>query len=223
MKAAVIVFPGSNSETDSLYGLQLAGYDATAVWHTETGLPAVDLIVLPGGFSYGDHLRSGAIAARSRVLAAVSAAAERGVPILGICNGFQILTEAGLLPGALLTNSGVNFVCRTVTVEVSSNATPFTGGLAAGTQLQLPVAHQEGRYYADGQTLEALEAENRVVFRYAAEANPNGSLNDIAGISNARGNVVGMMPHPERALEQLLGSADGLPLLQGPLNRQVRA
>ncbi len=223
MKAAVIVFPGSNSEMDSLYGLQHAGYEASAVWHTETELPAVDLIVLPGGFSYGDHLRSGAIAARSRVMNAVRAAAEQGVAVLGICNGFQILTEAGLLPGALLVNRDVHFVCRTVTVEVSSTATPFTAGVQLGSRLRLPVAHGEGRYHADVRTLEELEDGNRVVFRYVEGDNPNGSLNDIAGISNARGNVVGLMPHPERALEELLGSADGLPLLQGPLSAEVSA
>lgn len=223
MKAAVIVFPGSNCESDSLLGLRLAGWDASPVRHTERELPDVDLLVLPGGFSYGDHLRSGAIAARTPVMAAVRAAAERGVAVLGICNGFQVLTEAGLLPGALLNNSGVSFVCRTVSVEVTGRATPFTAGSPAGTVLRLPVAHSEGRYYADEATLKQLEDGGQVVFRYAAGHNPNGSLRDIAGVSNAAGNVVGLMPHPERALEELLGSADGLQLLQGPLAGKAEA
>lgn len=215
MKAAVVVFPGSNCDNDALEGLTEAGYSVSAVWHTETELPKADLIMLPGGFSYGDHLRSGAIAARSRVLEAVRAAADRGVPVLGVCNGFQVLTEAGLLPGALLRNEKLHFVCRTVSVTVESAATPFTRELS-GRELRLPVAHGEGRYYADEDTLDRLEGEGQVVFRYTSD-NPNGSLRNIAGVSNAAGNVVGLMPHPERAVNELLGSTDGLPLLRGPL------
>lgn len=215
MKAAVVVFPGSNCDNDALEGLTEAGYSVSAVWHTETELPKADLIMLPGGFSYGDHLRSGAIAARSRVLEAVRAAADRGVPVLGVCNGFQVLTEAGLLPGALLRNEKLHFVCRTVSVTVESPATPFTRELS-GRELRLPVAHGEGRYYADEDTLDRLEGEGQVVFRYTSN-NPNGSLRNIAGVSNAAGNVVGLMPHPERAVNELLGSTDGLPLLRGPL------
>lgn len=210
-----MVFPGSNCDTDALEGLTEAGYSVSAVWHTETELPKADLIMLPGGFSYGDHLRSGAIAARSRVLEAVRAAADRGVPVLGVCNGFQVLTEAGLLPGALLRNEKLHFVCRTVSVTVESAATPFTSELS-GRELRLPVAHGEGRYYADEDTLDRLEGEGQVVFRYTSD-NPNGSLRNIAGVSNAAGNVVGLMPHPERAVNELLGSTDGLPLLRGPL------
>ena len=215
MKAAVVVFPGSNCDNDALEGLTEAGYNVSAVWHTETELPKADLIMLPGGFSYGDHLRSGAIAARSRVLEAVRAAADRGVPVLGVCNGFQVLTESGLLPGALLRNEKLHFVCRTVSVTVESAPTPFTRELS-GRELRLPVAHGEGRYYADEDTLDRLEGEGQVVFRYTSD-NPNGSLRNIAGVSNAAGNVVGLMPHPERAVNELLGSTDGLPLLRGPL------
>lgn len=219
MKAAVVVFPGSNSDNDAVHGLLDAGYEAEGVWYTETDLEGYDLIVLPGGFSYGDHLRSGAIAARSRIMDSVGQAAGRGVPVLGICNGFQMLTEAGLLPGALLRNENLHFVCRTVQVRVESTATVFTHELAAGSDLALPVAHGEGRYHADAGTLAELEGEGRIVFRYSAGSNPNGSLDDIAGISNAAGNVVGLMPHPERALTSLLGGSDGLAFLQGPLRR----
>lgn len=223
MKAAVIVFPGSNGDQDALHGLADAGYDVQAVWHAETSLPAVDLVMIPGGFSYGDHLRSGAIAARSRIMAAVKHAADRGVPVLGVCNGFQILTEAGLLPGALLTNSQLHFVCRTVQVRVESSATSFTRGITPGTLLSMPVAHGQGRFHADEDTLLELEESGRVVFRYADDHGFNGSLNGIAGISNAAGNVVGLMPHPERAVSDLLGSTDGLPVLQAPLNAGMGA
>ena len=219
MKAAVVVFPGSNSDNDAVYGLADAGYEAQAVWYTETDLDAFDLVVLPGGFSYGDHLRGGAIAARSKIMQSVEKAAERGVPILGICNGFQMLTEAGLLPGALLRNGNLHFLCRTVPIRVESAATAFTHELAVGSTLALPIAHGEGRYHADDETLAELEDQGRIVFRYATGSNPNGSLNDIAGISNAAGNVVGLMPHPERALTDLLGSSDGLAFLQGPLRQ----
>lgn len=219
MKAAVIVFPGSNCDSDALLGLNDAGFDTSYVWHTETTLPPVDLVMLPGGFSYGDHLRSGAIAARTRIMDAVRQAAGRGVPVLGVCNGFQVLTESGLLPGALLRNESLHFICRTVSVRVESDSTPFTHALR-GAELRLPIAHGEGRYYADEDTLDELEDEGRVTFRYSAR-NPNGSLRGIAGISNAAGNVVGLMPHPERALSELLGSSDGLALLQGPLSRGV--
>ncbi len=215
MKAAVIVFPGSNCDSDAFHGLSDAGYQTTTVWHADTNVPDVDLIMLPGGFSYGDHLRGGAIAARSPVMNAVRAAADRGVAVLGVCNGFQVLTEAGMLPGALLRNENLHFINRTVSVRVESAATAFTRQLA-GRELRLPIAHGEGRYYADEATLDELEDEGRVVLRYQG-SNPNGSLRGIAGISNRAGNVVGMMPHPERALTDLLGSSDGMPLLQGPL------
>ena len=223
MKAAVVVFPGSNCDRDALHGLEDAGYTTEAVWHAETSLPAVDLIMIPGGFSYGDHLRSGAIAARSRIMTAVRSAADRGVPVLGVCNGFQILTEAGLLPGALLRNENLHFVCRTVTVRVESTATVFTRGITAGSTLSMPVAHGEGRYHADSETLARLEDSGRVVFRYTPGGNPNGSVNDIAGISHEAGNVVGLMPHPERSVSDLLGSTDGLKVLRAPLEYGIGA
>lgn len=215
------MFPGSTGGQDSLQGLRLAGYSAEPVWYKDRQLPEVDLIVLPGGHSFGDHPRPGGLAARTPVMEAVRHAADSDVPVLGIGNGFQILTEAELLPGALLLNGGLSFICRTVTVEVASAATPFTARLPTGSRLRLPVAHACGRYYADSETLQQLEDGGRVVFRYSAGHNPDDSTADIAGISNAAGNVVGLMPHPERALEQLLGSADGLPLFRGPLEQEA--
>ncbi|MBI0446322.1 phosphoribosylformylglycinamidine synthase subunit PurQ [Deinococcus sp. DB0503] len=209
MRTAVIQFPGSNCDTDALHAARLTlDPDAGFVWHTETALPrGTELVFLPGGFSYGDHLRSGAIAARSPIMAAVKAHAERGGFVLGVCNGFQVLTEAGLLPGALSRNRDLHFRCAPVHLRVENAQTVFTRAYQPGQILEIPIAHGEGNYYADPETIARLEAEGRVVFRYVD--NPNGSLNDIAGIVNERGNVLGMMPHPERAVEALLGSEDG--------------
>ncbi|WP_165795205.1 phosphoribosylformylglycinamidine synthase subunit PurQ [Deinococcus koreensis] len=218
MKTAVIQFPGSNCDADALHAARLLLDDsARFMWHTEGGLPAgTDLVFLPGGFTYGDHLRSGAIAARSPIMEAVKAHAARGGYVLGVCNGFQVLTEAGLLPGALSRNRDLHFLCRPVHLRVENTRTAFTSAYAQGQVIEIPIAHGEGNYYADPETVARLEGEGQVVFRYAD--NPNGSLNDIAGIVGGRGNVLGMMPHPERAVEALLGSEDG----QG-LFRSLRA
>ena len=209
MKVAVIQFPGSNCDADALHAARLLLDPAARfVWHAEAGLPAgTDLVFLPGGFSYGDHLRSGAVAARSPIMQAVAAHARRGGFVVGVCNGFQVLTEAGLLPGALGRNQDLHFLCKSVHLRVDNNQTAFTSAYRAGQSIEIPVAHGEGNYYADSETLERLEGEGRVVFRYLD--NPNGSMNDIAGIISERGNVLGMMPHPERAVEALLGSTDG--------------
>ncbi|THF83988.1 phosphoribosylformylglycinamidine synthase subunit PurQ [Deinococcus sp. KSM4-11] len=209
MKTVVIQFPGSNCDGDALHAARLLlDEHAQFVWHTEPGLPAgTDLVFLPGGFSYGDHLRSGAIAARSPIMQAVKAHAERGGYVLGVCNGFQVLTESGLLPGALSRNRELHFMCRPVHLRVESVRTAFTGAYTQGQVIEIPIAHGEGNYYADPETIARLEGNGQVVFRYVD--NPNGSLNDIAGIVNERGNVLGMMPHPERAVEALLGSEDG--------------
>ncbi|GGR97265.1 phosphoribosylformylglycinamidine synthase subunit PurQ [Deinococcus sedimenti] len=209
MKTAVIQFPGSNCDGDALHAAQLLlDKDAQFVWHTEAGLPqGTELVFLPGGFSYGDHLRSGAIAARSPIMQAVKAHAERGGYVLGVCNGFQVLTESGLLPGALSRNRDLHFLCRPVHLRVENTGTAFTGAYTTGQVIEVPIAHGEGNYYADPETIARLEGEGQVVFRYTD--NPNGSLNDIAGIVSERGNVLGMMPHPERAVEALLGSEDG--------------
>ncbi|WP_099558878.1 phosphoribosylformylglycinamidine synthase subunit PurQ [Hartmannibacter diazotrophicus] len=210
MKSAVILFPGSNRDHDMVKALtQVSGLAPTVVWHQETDLPDVDIIALPGGFSYGDYLRSGAIAARSPVMAAVKAAADRGVTVFGVCNGFQILTEAGLLPGALMRNAGLKFVCREVKLSVANANTCFTRAYTPGQVLRCPVAHHDGNYFADAETLARIEGEGQVVFRYAEGTNPNGSVNDIAGIVNERGNVLGMMPHPENLIEALHGGLDG--------------
>ena len=208
MKLAVVRFPGSNCDADAWHAARDAGHQATYVWHRSTDLEGADVVVLPGGFSYGDYLRAGAIARFSPVMRAVAAHAEAGRPVLGICNGFQILCEAGLLPGALARNAGLSFVCRWVTMRVEATDTPFTAAYAVGDRIRAPVAHGEGRYVADAATLDRLEREGRVVFRYV-EGNPNGALRDIAGIANEGRNVVGLMPHPERAVHALLGSADG--------------
>lgn len=217
MKTAVIVFPGANCDRDIAVALeQVTGTGPTMVWHAETSLPDdVGAIALPGGFSYGDYLRSGAMAARSPVMRAVADAAGRGVPVLGVCNGFQVLTEAGLLPGALMRNAGLDFVCRDVALAVENNQTLFTSGYAAGEQLHLPVAHHDGNYVADAGTLDRLEGEGRVAFRYGEPV--NGSVRGIAGILNAQGNVLGMMPHPERRIEAAHGGDDGRRLFEGLL------
>jgi phosphoribosylformylglycinamidine synthase subunit PurQ / glutaminase len=217
MKSAVIVFPGSNRERDAVAALTMIGDRAPElVWHRDTTLPKVDLIVIPGGFSYGDYLRTGAIAAHSPIMAEVKRAATRGVHVLGICNGFQILTEAGLLPGVLLRNAALKFVCRDVTLRVETSNSPFTRAYNAGQLLRVPVAHGDGNYYADDDTVKRLEDEDRIVFRYhaangelATYANPNGSLKAIAGVLDHERRVLGLMPHPENAVEPLLGSTDG--------------
>lgn len=210
MKAAVVTFPGSNCDEDAIHVIRnVLGAEAHAIWHKETTLPnGTDLVILPGGFSYGDALRSGALARFSPVMEAVKKHADRGGYVLGICNGFQILVEAGLLPGAMLQNASRKFVCRVVTIEVVTRRTPFSQAITKGT-LQVPVAHHEGRYYAAPEVLDRLEAEERIVFRYHGD-NPNGSERGIAGIVSEKRNVLGLMPHPERASEPILGSDDGL-------------
>lgn len=209
MKVAVVRFPGSNCDADALNAATLAGHDAYYVWHREASLCGADAVILPGGFSYGDYLRPGAIARFSPVMQAVAAHAKAGGAVLGVCNGFQILCEAHLLPGQLVRNGQLSFVCRMVTIRVESDQTPFTNRYRVGQELRLPVAHGDGRYVADEKTLDELEREGRVVFRYVG-GNPNGAMRDIAGIRNADGNVVGLMPHPERMVEPILGSTDGL-------------
>jgi phosphoribosylformylglycinamidine synthase I len=220
MRAAVIQFPGSNCDRDMAVAIRdITGAETTLVWHRAGELPdGLDLIAIPGGFSYGDYLRSGAMAARSPVMQAVIKAAERGVPVLGVCNGFQILTEAGLLPGALMRNAGIRFVCRTVGLTVENNRSVFTSGYSAGEQVRIPVAHHDGNYFADTGTLDRLEGEGRVALRYAE--NVNGSARNIAGVLNAAGNVLGMMPHPERMIEAVHGGSDGRRLFEG-LVRQI--
>jgi phosphoribosylformylglycinamidine synthase len=217
VNSAVIVFPGSNCDRDLAVALEkTSGTAPVMVWHRDTELPdGLDLICLPGGFSYGDYLRSGAMAARSAVLRAVAEAAERGVAVLGICNGFQILTEAGLLPGALMRNAGLHYICREVPLKVENAASAFTGRYEAGEEIVIPIAHHDGNYQADAATLDRLEGEGRVAFRYAGQC--NGSARDIAGILNDKGNVLGMMPHPERMSEAAHGRTDGRRLFEGVL------
>jgi phosphoribosylformylglycinamidine synthase len=216
MRTAVIVFPGSNCDRDAQVALHAAfGAPPSMIWHRESALPPLDLIVLPGGFSYGDYLRSGAMAAQSPVLRALREQAERGVLILGICNGFQVLTEAGLLPGVLMRNAGLNFVCRDVGLILENTESPFTRGYSRGQAVTLPVAHHDGNYYADDATLDRLEGDGRVAFRYAPHDNPNGSARHIAGILNERGNVLGMMPHPERAVDPLHCGTGGRAVFAG--------
>lgn len=218
MNSAVVVFPGINRERDMMLALEsVTGTKPAAVWHTETSLPKVDLVVVPGGFSYGDYLRCGAIAARSPIMADIKAKVARGLKVLGVCNGFQIITEAGLLPGALVRNASLHFVCREVKLRVENNATFFTRRMARGAVVSCPVAHGEGNYICDAETLKRLEGENRVVFRYVDGSNPNGALNDIAGIMNEQGTVIGMMPHPENMIEPLHGKTDCRPLFESLL------
>ena len=226
-RAAVITFPGSNCDRDMARALEaVSGQPAVRVWHGDADLPAgLDLIALPGGFSYGDYLRSGAMAAQSPIMRAVVAAAERGVPVLGVCNGFQVLTEARLLPGALMRNAGQRFICRTVALRVENTSSLFTNGFAAGEALRIPVAHHDGNYFADAETLDRLEGEGRVAFRYAESV--NGSARDIAGVLSENGRVLGMMPHPERAIEPAavpaLGGADGRRLFENVLGALASA
>jgi phosphoribosylformylglycinamidine synthase subunit PurQ / glutaminase len=217
MKTAVIVFPGSNCDRDLAVALeQVTGRKPAMVWHKETELPeGTDFIGIPGGFSYGDYLRSGAMAARSPIMGAIKDAADRGVPVIGICNGFQILTEAGLLPGALMRNAELHYICRPVPLTVENSQTLFTNGYEQGEALRIPIAHHDGNYQADEATLDLLEGEGRIVFRYAGKV--NGSARSIAGIVNGAGNVLGMMPHPERAFEPAHGCTDGRRLFEGLL------
>jgi phosphoribosylformylglycinamidine synthase len=217
VKSAVIVFPGSNCDRDMVVALEaVTGQKPARVWHRETALPqGLDLIAVPGGFSYGDYLRSGAMAARSPVMSAVKQAADAGVSVLGVCNGFQVLTEAGLLPGALMRNAGIRFVCRDVALKVEGSRSAFTAHYEAGEEIVIPVAHHDGNYQADADTLERLEGEGRIAFRYAGEC--NGSARDIAGIVSENGKVLGMMPHPERAVEPAHGRQDGRRLFEGVL------
>jgi phosphoribosylformylglycinamidine synthase len=218
MKSAVVVFPGINRETDMMLALEaITGVKPLSVWHTDTGLPKVDLVVIPGGFSYGDYLRCGAIAARSPIMTDIRAKALKGLKVLAICNGFQIVTEAGLLPGALVRNAGLRFVCREVRLRIDNNRTFFTNKMKQGAIVSCPVAHGEGNYICDEDTLKRLEGEGRVVFRYVEGTNPNGAINDIAGIVNETGNVVGMMPHPENMIEPLHGKTDCRPLFESLL------
>ncbi len=223
MKAAVVLFPGSNCDRDTLVALErITGQKPAQVWHTQTDLPPADLVVLPGGFTYGDYLRAGAMAARSPVMAAVKKRAADGAYVLGICNGFQMLTETGLLPGALMRNAGLKFICKDVHLSVERNDTPFTRKYATGKPIRIPIAHHDGNYFTDDDTLARLEGEGRVAFRYVTKdgapneaANPNGSRGNIAGIYSDDMRVLGMMPHPERLIEPGLGGSDGRPLFEG--------
>ena len=210
MKSAVVQLPGLNRDRDMIAALtKISGHAPVTIWQTETEIPDVDLIVIPGGFSYGDYLRCGAIAARMPVMQAIRDKADKGVKVLGVCNGFQILVEAGMLPGALMRNASLKFVCKEVKLEVVNNDTAFTRAYDKGQIIRSPVAHHDGNYFADEETLAKLEGEGQVVFRYAAGTNPNGSIKDIAGVINAEGNVLGMMPHPENLIEAAHGGTDG--------------
>jgi phosphoribosylformylglycinamidine synthase len=225
MKFAVVVFPGSNCDHDAYYAAQhVLGQEAELIWHKDTSLKGADVVILPGGFAHGDYLRTGAIARFSPIMAEVQRFAAAGGPVLGICNGFQVLLEAGMLPGAMLRNSVLQFRCEYVHVRVEQTDTPFTAACAPGQVLRIPIAHGEGNYYAEPDVIDRLERGRQVIFRYAtasgevtADANPNGSLNNIAGICNETRNVVGLMPHPERACELAVGSADGLVLFESVL------
>ena len=226
MNVAVVVFPGSNCDHEAQYTVEaVLGQQASMVWHKETSLAGIDAVILPGGFSHGDYLRTGAIARFSPIMSAVKAFAERGGPVLGICNGFQILQESGLLPGAMLRNRDLRFHCEFINIRVEATDTPFTGLATAGQVLRVPISHGEGNFFADAEEIARLERERRIVFRYVDAsgaatdaANPNGSVNGIAGVCSARRNVVGLMPHPERACERRLGSDDGLVLFRSVLD-----
>ncbi|MEX0342909.1 MAG: phosphoribosylformylglycinamidine synthase subunit PurQ [Erythrobacter sp.] len=222
-RAAVITFPGSNCDRDMAVAIErVSGIAPIRVWHGDAHLPEdLDFIALPGGFSYGDYLRSGAMAANSPIMRSVKRRAERGVPVLGVCNGFQVLTEAGLLPGALMRNASQNFICRTVALTVENAQSLFTAGYESGQAIQIPVAHHDGNFFADEDTLDRLEGEGRVAFRYAQ--NCNGSRRGIAGILNAAGNVLGMMPHPERAVDPAHGGTDGVALFENAIKALAEA
>ncbi|MEN0000869.1 MAG: phosphoribosylformylglycinamidine synthase subunit PurQ [Pseudomonadota bacterium] len=220
MKTAVLLLPGLNRDRDMIAALtKISGQPPVTIWQTETAIPDVDLIVIPGGFSYGDYLRCGAIAARMPVLDALKKKADQGVPVMGVCNGFQILLEAGLLPGALMRNASLKFVCKNVQLEVTNAATRFTGRYTQGQIIDCPVAHHDGNYFADSETLDRLNANNQIVFRYANATNPNGSVQDIAGITNEKGNVLGMMPHPENLIEAAHGGSDGRAIFESALEQ----
>jgi phosphoribosylformylglycinamidine synthase subunit PurQ / glutaminase len=233
VRIGVVVFPGSNCDRDTLHALALAGAEPVALWHEQATLDGAAAVVLPGGFAYGDYVRAGVIARFSPVMRAVAAFAGDGGLVVGICNGFQVLAEAGLVPGALLRNASLRFAGQTITIAAERLDTPFTHALDARRPLRMPVAHGEGRYYADDATLDALERDGRVLFRYVDEAgspagpgdpaNPNGSLRAIAGVMNARGNVAGLMPHPERAAETILGSDDGMGIVRSIVDSAARA
>ena len=219
MKFAVIQFPGSNCDLDMYHAIKdELGQDVEYVWHDKADLSGFDAILLPGGFSYGDYLRCGAIAQFSNIMAEVKQAAAAGKPILGVCNGFQVLTEVRLLPGALLRNKNLKFICRTVELEVVNNDTMFTAEYEKGQHIQIPIAHGEGNYFCDDETVKQLEANNQIVFKYTGEG-PNGSVSNIAGIINEQGNVLGMMPHPERAVHEVMGGTDGLALFRSILKQ----
>ena len=220
MKTAIVLLPGLNRDRDMIAAVRaITGREPLTLWQTETSIPDdVGLVVIPGGFSFGDYLRCGAIGARMPVMRAVAEAAARGVRVLGVCNGFQILLEAGLLPGALMRNASLNFVCRSVRLEVANADTVFTRRYRQGQVIDCPVAHHDGNYFADADTLDRLEGEGRIVLRYANGTNPNGSINDIAGIVNGAGNVLGMMPHPENLIEPAHGGTDGRALIEGALD-----
>lgn len=222
-KSAVITFPGSNCDRDMAVALeQVSGTAPLRVWHGDVDLPeGLDFIALPGGFSYGDYLRSGAMASRSPIMRSVAKAAKAGVPVLGVCNGFQVLTETGLLPGALMRNAGINFVCRDTELVVENTQSLFTGGYEAGQRITIPVAHHDGNFFADDATLDRIEGDGRVAFRYTDAV--NGSARDIAGILNAAGNVLGMMPHPERAIEDAHGGSDGRAMFESAVRGLVDA
>jgi phosphoribosylformylglycinamidine synthase I len=223
MRVGVITFPGTLDDVDAVRAVRYAGGDPVSLWHADHDLRGVDAIVVPGGFSYGDYLRAGAIAARAPIMDEVVAAADRGTPVLGICNGFQILCEAGLLPGALTRNAGLHFVCRDVALRVESTGTAWTGGFTVGQEIVVPLKSGEGRYVADAATLARLDDEGRVVFRYVDPA-PNGAMGDIAGVASANGRVVGLMPHPEHAIDALTGpSTDGLGLFASVLRAAAAA
>lgn len=220
MKSAVVLLPGLNRDRDMIAALtKISGTPPVTVWETDATIPEVDLIVIPGGFSYGDYLRCGAIAARMPVMRAVAEHAEKGVMVMGVCNGFQILLEAGLLPGALMRNQSLRFVCREVKLEVANANTAFTRSYRPGQVIRCPVAHHDGNYFADPETLNRLEGEAQVVFRYADGTNPNGSINDIAGIVSDKGNVLGLMPHPENLIEAAHGGTDGRALFESVLGK----
>ena len=218
MKSAVVVFPASNCDRDAAVALeQVTGEKPAMVWHADTELPHVDLVVLPGGFAHGDYLRCGAMAALSNIMRDIKAKADKGLTVLGICNGFQVLTEAGMLPGALMRNAALKFVCKAAAMEVAESQSVFTRKYESGQRVVFPVANGIGNYFADEETLDRLEGEGRVVFRYAEGDNPNGSVRNVAGILNEKRNVLGLMPHPERVCDPLLGGTDGRALFEGLL------
>lgn len=215
MKTSIIQFPGLNRESDMIMALEnVSGAKVETVWHTQTSLPDTDLVVIPGGFSYGDYLRCGAIAARSPIMKAIIDHANKGGKVLGVCNGFQILVETGMLRGALMRNANLKFVCKQVTLSIENESSFFTSKMTKGDEVSCPVAHHDGNYFVDAETLKRLEGDGQIMFRYANGTNPNGSLNDIAGICNAKGNVIGMMPHPENMIEPLHGKTDCRPFFE---------